>query len=455
MKKFGLIICLASLLGVMDMVAQNVTNKLELWCNISNSVKCKKNKKTAFGLYKLVVKDGEASFKPLATGDKHYAANGGGIINDGRCDFINIGGSSAELQSFNTLSWKSYTDSGEDVSDNNLVTSAAAFESSTGKIYACLTDNKGKEHNYGYVDYDKYRRTKIGFNENHYVAMAVNGDGVLYGVTIKGDLHKIEKRSGDFKSVGNTGVQPLEDVQSMCFNVNNGKMYWAAAPKKGKSFLCTIDVQSAKITKVCEFADNDVLSCMFIPQQPEDKAPERLYDMDVVFEGALNKGNILFTLPIECYDGTIISDEIDYDILVDDAVVASYKGKGGEKVNVEVFVDNAGMHEFKVVLKVGDKTNGYNRISKWIGYDEPSPIRNLKSYSTIDKLVYLNWKAPRGGRHGGYVDMDNLVYKVVRNPGGLVVAEECEDTKFTDDVSSGGNNSFYYEVTPYVKERKK
>lgn len=455
MKKVSIILCLAAMLGFFEAVAQNTTDKVEIWGNISQSVKCKKNKKTAFGLYKIVVTNGNASFIPLATGDKHYAANGGGVIYDEHCDFINIGGSSAELRSFNTLSWKPYTESGEDVSENKIVTSAAAYDAATGKIYACLTDNKGTEHGYGYVDYDNYRRTKIGYNLNHYVAMSLDGNGVLYAINVDGELHKIDKRSGEKTVVGQTGIKLSQNVQAMAFNENDGKMYWAASPKKGNSFLCSVDVTNASINKVCEFTDNDVISCMYIPLQPEGGAPARLYDMEVLFEGALNKGNIVFTLPIEKYDGSEINGDIDFDVIIDDKVAGSFKGKPGEKANVEVIVDNAGMHEFKVVLKKDGKENVYNHISKWIGYDEPSPIRNLKYYTNIDKVVYLSWKAPRGGRHGGYVDMKNLVYKIVRKPGDLVVAEDCEDTHFEDDVSSGGSNGFYYEVTPYVKEEKK
>ena len=438
------------------LTAQDSGSKIEIWGNISQSEKCDKNKKNSYGLYKIVVKDGKASFTPLATGDKHFAANGGGVIYNGFANFINIsGGSSAELRSFNTVNWKEQTISGEDVAENKIVTSAAAYDKSTNKIYACLTDNKGKEHGYGYVDYENYRRTPIGYNDNHYVAMSVDGNGVLYGIDIKGYLHKIDKRSGDKSSVSFTSVQPAKCVQAMAFNSNDGKMYWAASPKKGNSFLCTVNLESGKITKVCDFADNDVISCMYIPLKPADDAPERLYDMQVVFEGALNKGNILFTLPTEHYNGTAISGEIDYDILVDDVNKGSFKGKPGEKVNIEVFIDEAGMHDFKVVLKTNGKENIYNQMSKWIGYDEPSPIRKLKYHSDIDKIVYLRWEAPRGGRHGGYIDTDNLVYKIVRNPGGLVVAEACEKTYFEDDVSSGGNNGFYYEVTPYIKEKKK
>lgn len=453
MKRIKLITCLFALVSFVASQAQTNLNKIEIWGNISNSVKCKKFKKTAYGLYKIVVREGKAVFIPLNTGNKDYAANGGGVIYEGHCDFVNISGSSAELRSFNTLNWNEYKESGEDVADNNIVTSAAARDKKTGKIYACLTDNKGKEHKFGYVDYDNFRRTPIGFNENHYVAMATDAQGVLYAMNIDGNLHKIDAR-GNSKTIGNTGIVPSEAVQAMAFNENDGKMYWAAAPKKGNSFLCSIDLTNGKISKVCDFVDNDIISCMYIPEQPEAGAPSRLYDMNVVFEGALNKGNILFTLPTEHYDGTTIKEEINYEVFIDNISKGSLKGKAGEKINVEVFVDNAGMHEFKIVLTTNGKSNSFNHMSKWIGYDEPAPIRNLKYYTNVEKIVYLSWKAPRGGRHGGYVDMKNLVYKIVRKPGDLVVAEDCSDTHFEDDVSSGGVNGFYYEVTPYVKDKK-
>ena len=107
MKRTNIIMCLAALLGFfMPVSAQNTGGKIEIWGNISQSVKCEKAKKTAYGLYKIVVKDGKASFTPLATGDKHYAANGGGVIYDEHCEFINIsGGSNADLRAFNTLNW--------------------------------------------------------------------------------------------------------------------------------------------------------------------------------------------------------------------------------------------------------------------------------------------------------------------------------------------------------------
>ena len=453
MKKSFFIMCLTALFGIcVTSTAQE--SKIEIWGNISQSVKCEKNKKTAYGLYKIVVKDGNAAFMPLVTGNKHYAGTGGGVIYDERCTYVNGEGSKATLRSFNTFNWKECGGSGEDVAEQNIVASAAAYDNATGKIYACLSSDKGKTHGYGYIDYDNMRRTPIGYNENHYVSMAVNGDGTLYAIDVKGSLHKIDKRSGEKTIIGSTSVVPQETPQAMAFNENDGKMYWAAAPKNGTSFLCEVNLTNGSIKKICNFTDNDVIAFMYIPLQPAGDAPARLYDMDVVFEGALNKGDITFTMPTEYYNGNKIEGDVEYDIMINDTKAGTFKAKPGEKITQSVMCDKAGMYEFKVILRTNGKENVYNHISKWVGYDEPAPIRRLNYFTNVDKIVYLNWKAPIGGKHGGYVDMKNLVYKIVRNPGGLVVAEDCEDTHFEDDVSSGGNNGFYYEVTPYVKEKK-
>lgn len=58
--------------------------------------------------------------------------------------------------------------------------------------------------------------------------------------------------------------------------------------------------------------------------------------------------------------------------------------------------------------------------------------------------------APEQGKHGGWIDRQNLTYKVVRMPGGTLVGKDLTDTEFTDRTITTMSKYSYmiYAVTP-------
>ncbi|MDR2057988.1 MAG: choice-of-anchor J domain-containing protein [Dysgonamonadaceae bacterium] len=59
------------------------------------------------------------------------------------------------------------------------------------------------------------------------LAFAIDVDGIFYGVTLDGNLYTINKTTGAATWVGSTGLTPGNFFQSMAFDHNTGKLYWA------------------------------------------------------------------------------------------------------------------------------------------------------------------------------------------------------------------------------------
>ena len=72
--------------------------------------------------------------------------------------------------------------------------------------------------------------------------MACDNAGQLYGITIDGYLNKIDKTTGKFTKVGNTGVSVKGIMQSAAFDRDNDKMYWAAMTADNQAALYDVDL---------------------------------------------------------------------------------------------------------------------------------------------------------------------------------------------------------------------
>jgi len=79
------------------------------------------------------------------------------------------------------------------------------------------------------------------------LGLAIHLDGTLYAVLTTGDFVKIDRNTGDFTVINNTGFVYGQFVQSMAFDHNTGRLFWALAgdgPQSGFLYggLVEIDV---------------------------------------------------------------------------------------------------------------------------------------------------------------------------------------------------------------------
>lgn len=115
----------------------------------------------------------------------------------------------------------------------------------------------------------------------------------------------------------------------------------------------------------------------------------------------------------------------------------------GAKVEFDDPVEEAGMYAYEVVSAMGDKTSDKVATeAAWVGYDVPKAVTsfNIRADLNAKGGADVKWSALSGttlGMHGGYVDVENLKYRIYRVPqlfdAETVIVGETSEVTFTDN----------------------
>ncbi|MDE7412559.1 MAG: carboxypeptidase regulatory-like domain-containing protein [Muribaculaceae bacterium] len=106
-----------------------------------------------------------------------------------------------------------------------------------------------------------------------------------------------------------------------------------------------------------------------------------------------------------------------------------------------------GVHTYKVVVFNSTGEGDPAEVNTFIGIDDPGAPQNLvMDYDSDAGIITLDWEEPQFGRRGGWFDKIGLSYRVVRQPGNKILANNLNDPYFEDeDLNEYGN--YIYEVT--------
>lgn len=107
----------------------------------------------------------------------------------------------------------------------------------------------------------------------------------------------------------------------------------------------------------------------------------------------------------------------------------------------------AGVHTYKVIVFNSTGEGDAAEVKTFVGIDDPGTPENLvMDYDADGGIITLDWEEPQFGRRGGWFDKTGLSYRVVRQPGGKLLASDLKEPYFEDeDLSAYGN--YVYEVT--------
>lgn len=119
----------------------------------------------------------------------------------------------------------------------------------------------------------------------------------------------------------------------------------------------------------------------------------------------------------------------------------------GEALTLEdTGITEAGIYTYKVITYLGDSKNEASIVTAWIGEDIPTAVTNL-TVTSADDLVTLTFDAPEGGQNNGWLNMETLVYRIVRNPDEVTISENYDrSVPFVDQVP--GLGIYTYTITP-------
>lgn len=107
----------------------------------------------------------------------------------------------------------------------------------------------------------------------------------------------------------------------------------------------------------------------------------------------------------------------------------------------------AGRHIYKVIVSNTTGESDPVEVNTFVGIDDPgNPENVMVDYDPDGGVITLDWEEPSFGRRGGWYDRTGLSYRVVRQPGGRLLAANLSEPYFEDDDLTDYGN-YIYEVT--------
>lgn len=304
------------------------------------------------------------------------------------------------------------------------------------------------------IDYtsDIPKKQQICVMTEPFSAIAASPNGRLYGVSREGYFYTINKSNGKLTLLGDLYINDISaNPSSMTFDPRTQKLYWCYVANNGKSYLYEINyaVGSVEATKIMQLPENAVLVNMYIAApEAEDDAPAAVRDLQVAFEGESLTGQVSFRMPDKSYEGSDLTGELSYAVFANSEQVASGKAAAGAEVNCEVTVKGG-----DTTIKVQAANTGGDGApveeSLYVGPDTPLAVTDAHfTYDSSKQSASVIWTAPVKGVHDITLTQSNLKYKVVRQPGNVVVASAHDATSFTEPlVNDDALKAFHYEVS--------
>lgn len=334
----------------------------------------------------------------------------------------------------------------------SYVSSDMTYDPSTGNIYACSLNADGSGNfNLSLFDTNTAKQTPIAPIERM-CALAAAPDGTLYGIgAADGVLYKIDKTNAELTEVGPTGVQP-ENNQSATIDEDTGVMYWSAYTKDGGA-LYTVDTTTGQANKVFSYPDQTQIVGIYT-LKAEHNEPAAPTEVSLNFDGGSLNGTMDFNMPVNNFDEKPLTDEkLNYDLTIDIDKKISGSAAPGEKVSVPLSFDEEGNHIFSLTVSNDAGTSEAVNMTRYIGFDTPKPVTDMKIAKDDNNKITLTWNQPESGVNEGYVDLNNLTYKIVRQPDNVVVDDKFKGTEFSEALTPEEKRICYYEVSAMAADK--
>lgn len=301
----------------------------------------------------------------------------------------------------------------------------------------------------------------VGTMQASLAVMAFDKAGNLYGITGSssrtaddgGRLVKVDTATGSLTIVGDTGVRPWFD-QSGVISPYDGRLYWFAneiVPGGGANDayarLYAVDTATAAAECIGDMPEGDEVVAAWIPAQTiDDAAPGVVSGVTPAFTAPSLAGTINFTLPSKSYSGAALDGSLDWSVSAGDKVFATGRGTAGASVSADVTVEKSGPYFFEVSAANGAGAGVPVRTEAYVGYGVPAPVGAV-TFAVEDGRHVVTWDHVTALAAGAYLEGGHASYRVVRQPGDVLLHENLSENRFEEPALDGAIQATYYEIT--------
>lgn len=404
------------------------------------------------GKFEMIAAGPDANYGGVLAGDTYYCTS----------SMSKFGMEFVKVASYDAATWESKANRTASVSNK---ATDLAYDPESGKVYGCFQKEYGSGSNLATMNLSTLGIDVIQSTDDNWCAFAIDTDGTLYGivkevsvngstaVTTSSSLYKINKLTGAKTLVGETGCLPYY-LSSACIDSRSGRMFWAVSAADETSALYEVDKQTGRASLICNFPDGEEVTGLFtIAPEADDKAPAAVSGLVVSFPEGNLTGTVSFDAPSTLFSGVQATGTLSYRVMNGTTQLAAGTTSYGAHVDVPVAVSKAGIYELSVIVSNESGDSPAATVSLFIGNGTPSAPVVTASYDGSSFTV--NWTPVTEASDGGYLNPEDVTYKVVRYPAGVVVETATKATSVINQVDEpDAITKYWYGVTASYSGRQ-
>lgn len=289
---------------------------------------------------------------------------------------------------------------------------------------------------------------------DYIVALGMNYDGEMYGLTYWGHIVKVNKFTGDCKVISNMDYNPdtafMYMGNRMFFDNETGDCYIQIYTYTGGYEILKVDLVSGHCEQLSPI--KSTIYGIYLPYTAaEPSAPAKVTNLSVVpAEKGVCQATLSWTNPSKTFGrGGTLEELSKVEIYRNGELIHTIDNPviGGE----QSYVDTPEKPDYYTYRVVGYNSSGRGDracVSAYIGMGIPQTPQNVTAKAVGDS-VEVAWTMPETGEFGSYIDFSDVVYDVYRVEGltqltETLAAEGIKDTKFTDAPDHLGR--FFYNI---------
>lgn len=389
--------------------------------------------------------------------DPAIFASGGGIEAGGKYYFTRyiemMGLEEIKTVAYYTSDWTEYDSYTGKI---NYVATTMAYSPVRDEVYGCFINEDRTGYNFMSWNYDRFAPVRVITPlERPWSGSAFAADGTLYAIERNGDLYKVDIHDGEMTLVGSTGVTS-DYLGDATIDTDTDIMYWSVCTDT-EFALYTVDITTAKATKLYDLANEEQLCGMYIVPKAEvinPDAPAKVSSVSPSFSGTSLTGSIGFYAPnyTQGQDRLDAETELTYVLKANGKEIATGTCLPNKRVSVPVTMTVKDNYYFTVTTSNEAGTSAAAGAHKFVGPDMPKAPTTFQT-TLKDNTVSLQWSSPSSsGVNGGNVNYSAATYTVVRYPDMKVIADEITTRSATDELPSPEvRTDYYYVLTTTVE----
>lgn len=305
------------------------------------------------------------------------------------------------------------------------------FDRDTGKnIFRCFVGYYSQANDWLYLPVINFPTT------DHLYNLAFTYANAQYEGSENLDIYLTKDFTTDTKNMVNIFRQRnLDSSDDKYYSLNFG------IPEAGAwyiAFHCTSNGGAGGGVSLSEFAVNSIVGSSAVPGDAED----------VKFTPA-PLGALSTRIDLKAPTKSIIGKDLDKNEDVTFTIVCgntkvSASAKPGETASAEVEVSDNGYNNFKITPSNANGEGLTREYRAYVGVDRPLCPTNIKVIPAANNTtIDVTWNAPGDkGENGGYVDVDNLKYRIY-NVTGIAYNEVGVTSKLNYRFNVGERQDIY------------